>query len=128
MSTQVTLTLPDDVLHEAQQAAARTSRQVTEVLADSVTSFFQPLVVSSELADFAQMPDDEVLRIADSEMPRKHSRRMSELLDLQREGTIGRMERAELRMLMQFYQTGQLLKTNALVEAVRRGLRERLSP
>jgi hypothetical protein len=61
-------------------------------------------------------------------MPAEPSQRMSDLLDGQREGTLDRLERAELAMLMQFYQTGQLLKAGALVEAVRRQLRQPLSP
>jgi hypothetical protein len=84
-------------------------------------------VASSELSDFASMPDQEVLALADSQMPADQSERMSVLLDAQREGTIDRMGRAELAMLMEFYTTGQLLKSGALVEAVRRNLREPLS-
>jgi hypothetical protein len=53
---------------------------------------------------------------------------MSDLLDRQREGTIDRLERAELASLMQFCETGQLLKAGGLAEAVHRGLRPRLSP
>jgi len=82
--------------------------------------------MASELADFSQMTDDEILRLADSRMPVDQSKRMGDLLDLQREGEADRLERAELGMLMHFYETGQLLKAGAMAEAVRRGLREPL--
>jgi hypothetical protein len=84
--------------------------------------------MTSELEDFSAMADEEVLQLADSRMPAEQSSRMSDLLDRQREGAIDRLERAELAMLMQFDQTGQLLKAGGLAEAVRRGLRKPLAP
>ena len=128
MTTEVTLHLPMDVVHEVELAASQSQRQVADVLVRSVQTGLRSLVASSELGDFATMSDTEVLEMADGQMPADQSQRMSELLDRQREGTIERLERAELAMLMQFYQTGQLLKAGALAEAVRRKIREPLSP
>jgi hypothetical protein len=80
------------------------------------------------MKDFTVLSDSEVLQLAASQMPAEQSSRMSELLDLQREGAIDGVQRAELASLMQFYQTGQLLKAGGLAEAVRRGLHKPLGP
>ena len=127
MTTTVTLNLPTETFNAAELAATESHRQVDDVMVRSLQAGLRSLVASAELSDFANMPDAEVLALVDSQMPADQSERMSVLLDAQREGAIDRLERAELTMLMQFYQTGQLLKSGALVEAVRRKLREPLT-
>jgi hypothetical protein len=128
VTSQVVFNFPTDLLNEAQSAATESRRGLEEVVVRSVETGLHSLKLSSELEDFAAMSDAEVLALADSQMPSEQSERMSQLLDRQREGAIDRLERAELASLMQFYQTGQLLKAGGLVEAVRRGLRPSLSP
>lgn len=98
-------------------------RPVDDVVAKSLQSGLRSLTMASELADFAQMGDEEILRLADSQMPSDQSNRMSDLLVRQREGQADRLELAELSMLMHFYETGQLLKAGALAEVARRELR-----
>jgi hypothetical protein len=128
MTSPVTFNLPIDLLHDAESAATTTHRGLEEVMVRSVQAGLHSLRLTSELEDFAAMTDQEVLQLADSRMPADQSTRMTELLDSQREGTIDRLERAELSSLLQFAETGQLLKAGGLAEAVRRGLRPRLSP
>lgn len=128
MTSLVSFQLPTETLHDAESAATNTHRALDEVMVRSVQAGLQSLKMASELEDFSSMADQEILALADSQMPAEQSARMSDLLDRQREGLIDRLERAELGSLMQFYQTGQLLKAGGLAEAVRRGLRPRLSP
>lgn len=128
MTSPITFNLPTDLVHEAESAATQTHRGFEEVMVRSVQAGLHSLRLTSELEDFADMTDAEVQQLAASQMPAEQSQRMSALLDLQREGKIDRLQRAELAGLMQFYQAGQLLKSGALAEAVRRGLRQRLSP
>jgi len=128
MTSPVSFNLPTDLVHEAESAATQSHRGFEEVMVRSVQAGLHSLKMTSELEDFASMPDAEVLHLAASQMPAEQSDRLSELLDRQREGTIDRLERAELASLMQFYQSGQLLKAGGLAEAVRRGLRKPLSP
>jgi hypothetical protein len=128
VTSQVVFNLPTDLMHEAQSAASEAQRGFEEVMVRSVQAGLHSLKMASELEDFGSMADAEVLVLADSEMPAEQSSRMSELLDLQREGAIDRLQRVELASLMQFYQTGQLLKASGLAEAVRRGLRKPLAP
>jgi hypothetical protein len=55
-------------------------------------------------------------------------RRLSELLEEQREGALAKGERPELLALMQVYSQLWIRQSEALAEAVRRGLRELLEP
>jgi hypothetical protein len=128
MTSPVVVNFPTELLQEAQSAATESRRGLDEVMVRSVQAGLHSLKMTSELEDFAAMTDAEVVSLADSQMPSEQSERMSLLLDRQREGTIDRLERAELASLMQFYETGQLLKASGLAEAVRRGLRPPLAP
>jgi pyruvate-formate lyase len=76
----------------------------------------------------SELPDEEVLKLTQLEMSPAEDRRLSRLLDRQQAGKLSVKERAELFTLMQIYRTGLLRKAQALAEAVRRGLREPLTP
>jgi len=128
MTSPVSFNLPTDLMHEAESAAIESQRGFEEVMVRSVQAGLHSLKMTSELEDFAAMSDAEVLQLAASQMPGEQSNRMSDLLDRQREGTIDRLERVELASLMQFYQSGQMLKAGGLAEAVRRGLHQPLAP
>ena len=128
MTSPVSFNLPNDLMHEAESAASESHRGLEEVMVRSVQAGLHSLKLTSELEDFAAMSDAEVLQLASSQMPTEQSNRMSDLLDRQREGAIDRLQRVELASLMQFYQSGQLLKAGGLAEAVRRGLQNPLVP
>ena len=72
------------------------------------------------------LPDEELLALADLQLPADEDRRLGQLLDRQQAGELTGAERAELDALMQNYRVGLLRKSQALREAVRRGLREPL--
>lgn len=76
----------------------------------------------------SELSDQEVLKLAESQMTPAEDRRLSQLLDRQQAGKLKAEERLELFALMQIYQNGLLRKAMALAEAVRRGLREPLTP
>ncbi len=129
MSTQVVITLPDEVYRRAERLAQLISRDVTDFLADtlvlSLPSFNpQPGAVKS----IAELSDEDVLALADLQMEPDQDQRLSALLDKQQAGDLSDAERSELLALMQLYQEGLLRKAQALHEAVRRGLREPLEP
>ncbi len=71
-----------------------------------------------------ELSDAEVLRLSNLQMPPWQSRRLQELLDRQREGELAAEERSELGHLLQLNDKALLLKSEAMVEAVRRGLRK----
>jgi len=127
MSTQVTVTLPDDTYRQAEYLARLTGREVADVLAETISLSLHPLgpqYVSEKAV--AELADGDVLAAADALMDPDKERRFSELLEKQQAGQLTNEERTSLLTLMQVYQDGLLRKAQALNEAVRRGLRSPL--
>jgi len=130
MSQLVTLDLPDEVVRRAHCLASLSNRDVAQILAEAVSVALPPLdaVFGEQAGAVSEMPDAEVLRLADLQFTAAQDRSLSRLLDKQQGGVLADEERRELLALMQVYQGGLLRKAEALAEAVRRGLREPLSP
>jgi len=74
------------------------------------------------------LSDDDVLALSKAQMRPAQGRRLSELLEKQREGELTGSERPELLALMQVYKQLWTRQSEALAEAVRRGLRRPLEP
>jgi hypothetical protein len=129
VSADITLTLPDHVLRQAQAAAQRAGRPVADFLAEAIELSLNPL---GALPDYeqamARWPDAKVLAAADARLTEAEDERLSELLYRQQAAVLTDAERVELAALMAHYQDGLLRKAQALREAVRRGLREPLRP
>jgi hypothetical protein len=124
MQTEVTLTLPEEILKRAENVARRRGRPVPEILVESIGIALDPSAeVFSEDECLSEWADAEVLAAADAELPAEQARRMSKLLELQRERRISADETAELQSLMRAYEAGQLRKARGWAEAVRRKLR-----
>lgn len=126
MSAEITLTLSDDVLRQAERLAERTGRPVSELLAETIELSLNPLG-AGETTPWVDLCDEDVLAATELELPDMQDRRLSELLDRQQAGLLTEVERTELATLMHLYQHGLLRKAEALQEAVRRRLREPLS-
>ena len=71
-----------------------------------------------------ELADAEVLRLATMYMPPWQSRRLDEILEHQRAGQLTPEEQVELAYLLRLHDSALLLKSEAMVEAVRRGLCE----
>lgn len=69
-----------------------------------------------------QMPDEQVLALAELQLSDQEDERLSDLLESQQADTLTNIEQSELARLMQRYQEGLLLKAEVLAEGVRRGL------
>lgn len=129
MSSQITLTLPPDVLQRAELMARRAGRPVDSWLAETIERTLRPLgPPSPDEAPPAAWSDVEVLAAADATMAPAEDQRLSELLDRQQAGSLTDPERGELSALMELYQQRLLRKAQALREAVRGGLREPPQP
>lgn len=127
MSTQVVVTLSDDVYAAARRIADLMHREVADVLTDALGLAIPTLRPSPGPGrPVASWSDAEVLALTELQLPPEQDRRLSALLDRQQAGTLTEAERPELAALMQAYQEGLLLKAQALEEAVRRRLREPL--
>jgi hypothetical protein len=72
------------------------------------------------------LSDEDVLALCRTQMSLSSGRRLSELLEKQREGVLTGSERSELLALMQVYDQLWIRQSEALAEAVRRGLRKPL--
>src|SRR5262249_50644773 len=122
MNSQVTLTLPEEVLQRATLWAGRVGRPVNELLAEAIELSLMPLGASAaEAKPITSWSDADILAAVEAELAPEDDRRLSELLHRQQAGTLTATERAELQALMQLYQAGLLRKATALREAVQRG-------
>jgi hypothetical protein len=129
MSTQVMVTLPDEVYASARRLADLMHREVAEVLTDALRLALPVLrPVPDPGRPVESLSDAEVLALTELQLPPDQDRRLSVLLDRQQAGSLTDTERPELAVLMQAYQEGLLRKARALEEAVRRRLREPLGP
>ena len=129
MSTQVVVTLPDDLYQRAERLAQLTSRQVAEVLADTIALSLTSLSSQpASVTPVTELTDEEVLSQAELQMAPDRDRRLSILLHRQQAGELSDIERSEMLALLQVYLDGLLRKAQALHEAVRRGLRAPLEP
>ena len=71
----------------------------------------------------SSLSDEDVLALSKAQMRPAQGRRLSELLEKQRESELTEGERSELLALMQVYNQLWIRQSEALAEAVRRGLR-----
>jgi predicted transcriptional regulator len=129
MTTQITITLPDEVYQRAERFARLANRDIASVLADTI-QLSMPLIGagSLDLMPVSELTDEQVLALTALQMEPSQDARLSELLDRQQAGLLTDGERIELQVLMQIYQEGLLRKATALSESVKRGLIEPLEP
>ncbi len=128
MSTQITITLPDEIYQRAELFARLANRDVASVLADAI-QLSMPLVRTNilDLEPISDLSDEQIFALTELQMEPDQDARLSELLDRQQAGLLAEDERLELQALMQIYQEGLLRKATALSEAVKRGLMKPLS-
>ena len=129
MSTQVVLTLSDDLYERAKRWASRTQRDVPQTLTEALEIVLAP--VPGSLAHEPKMTalsDAEVLTLTEAQMSPHQGKRLDQLLAKQQEESLATPEQAELLALMQEYNRLWLRQSEALAEAVRRGLRKPMTP
>ncbi len=129
MSTQVRITLHDEVYRRAKRLAQMSNRKIEELLAQAIELSLSPVGAATDIyKPVSKLSDAEVLELSQMQMDAKEERRFSRLLNKQQAGKLSNSEGSELLALMQNYQEKLLRKAQALREAVRRGLREPLTP
>ena len=122
MSTQITVSLPDDTYRRMQTYAAHAERDLSEIIAAALATSLPSLEVIDELRAISKMPDEEIVSLTELRMEPDADLRLSALLDRQQAGELTELERAELAVLMREYEIGLLRQSQAMAEAVRRGL------
>lgn len=127
---QLTLNLPDNLVNHAGVIGRITHRDATEVLADTLEMMWpawENMLDTDLFPPLTSLSDDEVIELADLKMDSEQNRRMGELQSRGKSSGLTISEQFELLTLVHFYQIGQIRKSEALAEAVRRGLRKPLS-
>ncbi len=144
MSTQITITLTDDVyqkadspkerllrrqrLRQRQRFARLANRDLASVLADTIQSSIPNISAAATILEpVSLLSDADVLVHTELQMEPAEDIRLSELLDCQQAGILTDGDRSELQLLMQTYQEGLLRKATAISEAVKRKLIKPLS-
>ncbi len=129
MSMQVTLTLPDELYEQAKRWATITQQDLSETLTDALTIVLTPVHTTSELEKpVSSLSNEDVLALSKVQLKPAQGQRLSELLEKQRESVLAESERPELLALVQLYEQFWIRQSEALAEAVRRGLRKPLKP
>lgn len=126
MMMQVTVNLPEETYRRAKRLAQLTRRDVADVLADTLFLSL-PALAEGKAPVVQDMTDAQVIALTELQLSAVEDERLSELLDKQQAGELTDDERPDLNRLMQVYQEGLLLKSEALAEAVSRGLLSPLS-
>ena len=125
--TEVTLQLPDHLYEKARQWAAITQQDLDVALTDALDVILVSLPAAPEFEEpVSDLSDEQLLEQAEMKMLPQQGRRLSTLLAEQREGKLTDDEQRELFALAQLYQRLWLRQSEALAEAVRRGLRSPL--
>jgi hypothetical protein len=130
MTIEVTLNLPEALIEHARTLGQVTQRNVEAVLTDTLELLW---LASATLPDGTLYPpvstlsDAELLALTDLKLSEAQTERLGKLQAQGKAAGLGEIERYELLALLQIYQIGQLRKSEALSEAVQRGLRPPLS-
>ena len=128
MTTQLTISLSDELYQGVANFAQLLGKDIREVLSETIALSLAPIVTQNQVPPaVTELSDRELLTLTELTLEPQTDIRLSELLERQQEGLITLPEQSELLGLMQSYQEGWLQKTQAIVEAVKRGLREPLS-
>lgn len=129
MSTQVVLTLSDALYAQAQHWAVLTHRDVPQLLTEALALVLMPVgPPPGEGPPVTALSDADVLALVQVRMTPQQGRRLDHLLAKQGEETLSVPEQAELLGLMQIYSQLWVRQSEALAEAVRRGLHAPLTP
>jgi hypothetical protein len=129
--TEITINLPEALVESAQRLGKVTARELSEVLVDTleiILPAFNNLSEISNHGEISLLSDAEVIELANLKMDVVQNQRLGELQAKGKNTGLTEAEGYELLVLMSIYQMGQLRKSMALAEAVRRGLREPLLP
>jgi len=123
MNNQVTLTLPDDLYENAQQWAMMTQRDLAATLTDALRIVLTPVAKLHAEQPVSLLSNEEVMALSSVQMDEVQGERLGKLLEKQRESFLTEAEQLSLAALMQVYHQLWLRQSEALAEAVKRGLR-----
>ena len=128
MTVQVTLSLPENLVEQVQRYGRATRQDVETVLVEALETVWPHSSPSEEFyTPVVKLSDEEIITLADSKMDAAQHKRLLALQGKGKKSGLTLDERYELTALLKIYQLGQLRKSEALAETVRRGLRKPLA-
>jgi hypothetical protein len=125
--TELTVHLSDQAAQQAVFLAAMQGRKVEDYVAGLIEQELAAAPTDQDLV-VESLSDDDVLQLADLQLPADAAQRLSELLEMNGEGALATDQQQQLDKLMQLHDEGMVKKAMGMAEAVRRKLREPLSP
>ena len=121
---EITLSLPEELVAKATNLAARSGKNLEEVLRDTLSLTFSAIDCQPEHSKpWSERTDSEVLQLCDLNLSAREDQQLTELLTKQRERHLTASEHTQLMALMRRHNDALLLKAEALREAVSRGLK-----
>jgi hypothetical protein len=121
---QVTLQLPNELYEQARHWAAITRQDMNVALVDALAVALTPVHTMPAIdKPITSLSDEEVLAQTQLQMNPTQGNRLTHLLALQKSGEMTEEFHRELMALFQLYQRLWLRQSEALAEAVKRGLR-----
>lgn len=130
MTVPITINLPEGLVESAHRLGVATSRNLSEVLVDTLEIILPTFNNLSELTvpEIYNLNDQDVIELANLKMESTQNKRIGELQAKGKHINLTESERYELLVLLSLYQIGQVRKSAGLAEAVRRGLIPPLLP
>ena len=118
---QTTVNLSENAYQYVSGIAQMTEKTIDEVIEETFENRFEKEVEMMKKS-VSLCSDDEVLALANLQMPEKQSNRLSRLLAKNGERTLTDEEDNELNDLMRINRLNDLRKAIGIVEAIKRGL------
>lgn len=116
---EITLNLPENIYRNISTEAKKSKREVNDLIVDVVEEKYSNQNLERPLANLS---DEEVLALANLQMPEKQSERHSELLYKNQAGKLKSKEKEELDFFQQVYGAALARKTEGIYEAIERNL------
>lgn len=118
---QTTINLSENAYQHVSSLAQMTERTIDEVIEETFENLFEKEVEMLKKS-VAVSPDEDVLALANFQMPEKQSEHLSRLLEKNGEGNLSDKDKNELHELMQINRLNDLRKAAGIAEALKRGL------
>ena len=116
---EITLNLPEKTYQDISTIAKKSKRQIIDLIIDVVKEKYSSQILERPLANLS---NEEVLALANLQMPKKQSQRHGELLYKNQARTLKPEEKRELEFFQQVYGIALARKTDGIYEAIQRNL------
>lgn len=118
---QTTVNLSENAYQYISSIAQMTERTIDEVIEETFENRFEKEVEILKKS-VAVSSDEDVLELANLQMPEKQSEHLSRLLKKNGEGKLSNEDKNELHELMQINRLNDLRKAAGIAESLKRGL------